>query len=205
MLLILIGVLVYGVFAVGLIPLPNRTDISPIAALCPEEVAGFENIIRDIYETPRWELPDNIRGTGVRQYTASEWSIALGLTLSNNESAFLRLNFFETSAGAQAALDRRIEQTRGQRTRVQALIENENDTSVLLFNTRYDPFRYTNWNVYEIRSVVRIGNGFFELRSRAVANVWDFDRVSEVEALHSETIEIIYAFITYAFADMQTN
>ena len=223
-----IGVIVCTsvVWVFGFIPpsiRPNGTDISPVAALSPEEVASFEDIMQELYEASR-----------LYQAFREFWPGALQRVSRHNRTFLNRVEFyvtidvnspiifcsdrsfynpfnqqifvFETSAEAEAFLASIIERNRNMVHRVQPLIENDNDTSVLLYYVQYDSTKYNHWNIYEVRSYVRIGNGVFRLWSEPrAANVWDTGVISGVEARHSEFIEVFCAIIADTFANMQAS
>ena len=229
LIIIIIGVLVYvGIyFVLTRINWSNNTDISPLVTLSPEVVANFEDIMRELdqiwRENPFPEYRELLLPSGVdsivqfRDLPEREWVVneaataTIRLNLPDNISAreiivpafssvdwSLSILFLETSAEAEAYLSWR----QGLERNYQALKENENDTSILLFYGQYlgGP---RHWRRYEVSSIVRIGNGVFTLHGRVrVRNAWDYNVISAQKEIHSIVIEVFCEIITEAYTNM---
>jgi len=185
--------------------LPNRTDFSSLAKLTPEEVARFSDALIEFRETQRYNqdtysLWPDIRGSR-ESITGHESTVFLeGNLPDSGRYVWILIDFFETHTRAEEWM--MYETSFGSRwasssqDRVQEIIENDNDTSILVFRVRHDIMRYYYRNFYQVQSVIRIGNGVFRLRSTNNGTVWNFGSVFEMEALHSEIIEVISDIIT---------
>ena len=113
---------------------------------------------------------------------------------------------------AQEQLNHLKERGRTGGYRLQSFMEYDNDTSVALFRIRYNTnLRVANIYFHETFSMIRIGNGFFQVGNGV--NVpgladrtenfrrWDFDAVRENTVAVSEVIEIISTIISDTASD----
>jgi len=132
----------------------------------------FSEIHRDNFlNTSLLTSTRDIRDTRGDGY-GHEFTFTLARASTTEFTFGIAIEFFETPAMAEDFLmaegrsfDSRWAES--SRDRMQELIENDNDTSILPFRTRYNFTAFNHRSYYQVHSVVRIGDGVIWLRTQS--------------------------------------